>query len=146
MTVGIFTFSCSNSKIQNTQLNGTEDTQKKSENNIIGTWTIQNVEHIQEFDINMDMSNISFFGAETWESSVGKSFTFNENNSVETDLFIRQGKPINLIYQYDNIEQINFYLDSSNLDKTFSGIIDLQENKMSLILDNFLEVKFQNGN
>ena len=128
-------YSCINSV---TSIDDKSKIQEK--NKITGTWEIRSINHLKIFDIKRETENVSFFGAEVWGTSEGKKFIFKENQTVETDIFNHNNKPITLYYKYNGKEKLKFFFGSLDSEKSFYANVKLYEESLSLIMDDYLMV------
>ncbi|WP_291131245.1 hypothetical protein [Flavobacterium sp. UBA7682] len=85
----------------------------------------------------------SFFGAEAWKNAEGKHFSFEENNTWNTDIIATE-KMINLNTKYNFDKNLYLFclLNTENQFEFEIKLSSLTEKKMTWDLNSYIEINF----
>lgn len=113
---------------------------------LVGSWEIENIEHLNPFDEKRNLKNTMFFGSAVWENSMGKKFVFTLENQVHTDIVKFNENEVTLLYKYQENGSLTFFLDSTHLDRSFTAQTHIKADKMTWIIDDDLKVTLSSKN
>lgn len=107
---------------------------------ILGKWEITKVEFPKHhFDIS-SCKNIQFLGSVTWSNAEGKLFSFKNDSTLTSNIVEYNAEPIELSYQINN-SNCRVWLNENDPNASFSFIIEINNNKMTWVIDQAIKVQ-----